>query len=227
MDQRSLLHHPADASHHLPGPALRVGRKGPLATMGWLIAMGSLLQAQTGEPVEEQETALPHDFLDPSSHLPGLPAWVYWLGALLALVIIAGSVILYRRLNKKNLVSSPGRNPLRLALARIHELKEQSETLALPELATELSLTLRRYLADTKSDRALFQTREEFIANQRRLNALPEDERQKLTDFIMKLSQYQYAPPASNEEEADQLITASLERLNALSSNPTDIPTHD
>jgi hypothetical protein len=95
----------------------------------------------------------------------------------------------------------------RRGLAALH-----ASELTAPELATRVSLLLRRYLAELTRDPALYETREEFIGRSDALAQLSPSERSATGGFFDALAQLKYAPlshavdPAPLLERAESLL---------------------
>lgn len=183
------------------------------------------LVAQMAIP-EPVSTELPHDNLDPSQHLPGLPWWVAPLGFLALLALAAVAFKFLRRDRSPSPRSDQSLPPLQQARQALNELNEQGENLDVPTFATKLSLILRTYLATAKNDPSLFETREEFLAQADRLKTLPAGARQKLDELFAELNQFQYARPTSDPSQCQSLLTQARQVLEGLSSTPTsELPT--
>ena len=83
-------------------------------------------------------------------------------------------------------------------------------------LATAVSLALRRFLADSCGEPALFETHEEFLARGEALDRLPEPLREETADTFAALASVKYAadrplPPSDLIELARSLV----DRLHA------------
>lgn len=85
------------------------------------------------------------------------------------------------------------------------------------ETAIRVSMILRRYLARSMNEPALFETHEEFVARHDGLKDLPDDVKSEVGSFFTKLAAVKYAPddiadgdmPGTNAEGA-----ALLERIH-------------
>ncbi|MEM9080399.1 MAG: hypothetical protein AAGC74_06905 [Verrucomicrobiota bacterium] len=178
--------------------------------------------APTDEPPAptDEPPALPHESLDPTPHLPGLPSWLVNLLIALAvftLILLAALIGFLHNLSKQKQTPSSLRNPYHESRQTLLSLKDQ--TLPLAELATRISLTIRRFLADSRSDPSLFETREEFLANHERLRSLPTQARNRLEELLETLSACQYAPPSSEQTKTNQLLDQAIATLDGLASN--------
>lgn len=178
--------------------------------------------APTTPPNETKAPELPElpvEALDPSPHLPGLPGWIIALIAIILLAVLIGVVLLVIKLaGKAQTPLNPGRSPLVVAQERLLALRELPAETPLADLSTQISLILRHYLAASKSEKALYQTREEFIASENRLRNLHPAVAEKTTDFLTELSALQYAPPQTNPEQIAGLIDRGLATLDAIAT---------
>ncbi|WP_411844743.1 hypothetical protein AAFN60_12180 [Roseibacillus persicicus] len=185
--------------------------------------------AQEGlSPAAEQpeSPSLPVELIDPSPHLPGLPGWVMLLLIGIALAIAAGVVALVIQLSRNNETTLTHRqSPFQFALQQLESFRALPENTPLAEITTRISLALRGYLAASKSDSALYQTREEFLTDEERLRHVEEPVRSQTADFLAELSSLQYAPPTSDPEEVTKLIDQGIRILHNLaepSPSPAD-----
>lgn len=179
------------------------------------------LESEQLEPPNPPAEAI--DPIDPSPHLPGLPSWFVVLALVLISAILASVLFLFL---KKSVTQGPlksRKNPLAIARENLLALRDLPAETPLAELSTRISLTLRRYLADSKSDTALYQTREEFVTDEQRLHHVPEPARSETADFLSDLSALQYAPPSLDPNQGQSLIETALQTLDQL-SRPE--PTH-
>lgn len=193
------------------------------------LMVGLVLPAwgQESPPLPDSEQPavppLPVELIDPSPHLPGLPGWIMILLILLVLAIAAGLVVLIIRLGSQNGPLHPPRiSPYIVARKNLEAFRELPNEIPLAEISTRISLVLRAYLAESKSDSALYQTREEFLTDEDRLRHVPEPTRGETAAFLAELSSLQYAPPSSDATLVNGLIDRSLEVLEALA---TPMPT--
>lgn len=173
----------------------------------------------TPVPEAPEVPELPVEALDPAPHLPGLPGWITALIILVALALLTGIVLLVLRLaGKAKPPLSSERNPLHAAQERLLALRDLPAETPLADLSTQISLILRHYLAASKAEKALYQTREEFVTSEDRLRNLPPAIAEKTTDFLTELSALQYAPPQTNPEQVAGLIERGLTTLDAIAT---------
>lgn len=86
------------------------------------------------------------------------------------------------------------------------------------ESAIQVSMILRRYLARSMNEPALFETHEEFIARHDGLKNLPDDVRSEAGAFFSKLAAVKYAPDDIVGMDADHTSAegaALLERIHS------------
>jgi hypothetical protein len=87
----------------------------------------------------------------------------------------------------------------------------------LRDTTIRVSIILRRYLARSMNEPALFETHEEFIARHYGLKDLPDDMRSEVGGFFSKLAAFKYAPDdigSGNAHEIHADGTALLERIH-------------
>jgi len=85
------------------------------------------------------------------------------------------------------------------------------------ETAIRVSMILRRYLARSMNEPALFETHEEFVARHDGLKDLPDDVKSEVGSFFTKLAAVKYAPDDIGEGDArgtDANGAALLERIH-------------
>lgn len=139
-------------------------------------------------------------------------AWWYFAAAGLILAVVLLVVMLRR---KKEAVD-PHREKRE---AYIEAKKDLAKTDAgeLRDTAVLVSVILRRYLARSMQEPALFETQEEFVSRHDALRDLPEDVRQSVAEFFAKLAGVKYAPKQVMAQPAE--IQAGglelLERIHA------------
>lgn len=114
--------------------------------------------------------------------------WVLAAGAVIAVIVF----LLVMVLRKKPVVdaSKEKREAYREAKVALSEC----ESVDPHESTLRVSMILRRYLARSMNEPALFETHEEFIARHDGLKNLPEDLKSELGAFFSKLASVKYAP---------------------------------
>ncbi len=126
----------------------------------------------------------------PESLLPGTPLWI-WLtvGSIVAILIAAGLRLLLRR-SRTRTHQAIRDAAMRDALAALDQLT----TTTARDTAVEVSLILRRFLATTAGDPALYETHEEFVMRQDSLQSLSEATRILSQQSFEQLAKLKYAP---------------------------------
>lgn len=123
-----------------------------------------------------------------------VPAWepqLWWflVGFAVLVVLVVGLGLLLRKKPKVDGLKEK-REAYREAKAAFGE-KESGDA---RENAIKVSMILRRYLAKSMKEPALFETHEEFIARHDGLRDLPEAVRSETGAFFSKLAAIKYAP---------------------------------
>lgn len=182
-----------------------------------------------GAPTEEQaeEAKLPIELLEHSHYLPGFPGWIPVLTALILLVPAALLIWFFAKNFKEKLPSHSKQNHLIEAQRKLSLLRESSPETPLSSIASQISLIIRGYLAHSKSDPSLYQTREEFIQDSQHLTHLSEPVKAKTEDLLEELASLQYAPQKWDQEFLNQTLDRASDNLNAISHSnnlTTDSP---
>lgn len=118
-----------------------------------------------------------------------IPVWWYFGAAGLVLLVVA-LVFLIRRKKTESDPMKEKREAYRAAKKQFQAIQDGSAR----ELAIEVSLILRKYLAKTLGESALFETHEEFIGRDESLANLPEETRAAVSVFFGKLVAVKYGP---------------------------------
>lgn len=156
---------------------------------------------------------------DPFLPAASLPWWVWILIALAAVALIVIILRLFRR--RKALACVDPSIARRRALAALEKIDPSHRA---AEVATAISLILRRFLADTLGDPSLFETHEEFLARHASLDGLPDDQRQQTRDHFASLAHLKYGP--DTEADAQALLSDSRTLLQNLHPAPKQPSTH-
>ena len=186
----------------------------------------SMLAPLPGEENEQSEfPELSSEEVDPTPHLPGLPGWVYLIILFLALIVIALLGFLFFTLlrNNKKISAPPLRNSLAQAEEKLLALRQYPTETPLAEISTRISIIVRQYLLESKSDSSLYQTREEFHTDEHHLASVPEPAKSETAEFLTDLASLQYAPPKSNPQQIESLIERGLKTLRSI-AHPTTQP---
>ena len=169
--------------------------------------------ATGNEPSSQPDLpTLEHGVPEPEVYLPGTPPWVWGLVAAGVILLIVFIVWLARRLKGSPApVPPPLRNHYKEALSALDHLEGSLENQPLNEVASETSLIVRRYLASTSAEPALFQTIEEFEARQ---IALPKE----ATTLLRDLNAAKYSRSSHDPSRAREFIKRSQDCLKTIDS---------
>ena len=147
-----------------------------------------------------------------------VPTWepqAWWFFAAAGLVVLLLFVVLLL-LRSRKIAADPGRERREAYKEAKSDFKDYHGT-NFREAAAWVSLVLRRYLAKSMSEPALFETHEEFVGRHDGLKDLPEDVRADVGRYFSFLAALKYAPEAGNEITADEITSggaALLERIH-------------
>ena len=163
--------------------------------------------------MEEKENAF--ELVESRDALELVPTWevqAWWfLAAGSALLVLALLIFLRRRAKVSPDPHKEKREAYAAAKAELAAIAESGSR----EMATAVSIALRKYLARSLNEPALFETHEEFIGRHEVLKDLPEDVRAETEAFFGKLAGMKYAPedmPVDGSRPEDGL--AVLERIH-------------
>ena len=183
---------------------------------------------QPNDPRDQEKEEL--EVIDPSPHLPRIPGWFVILTAIIVLLPLGLLVFFFLQKKSPLSLSASSRNPFAFARERLFALKKFPPETPLAEISTCISLIIRQYLAESKSEAALYQTREEFLSDTERLHHIDEPQKSVTADFLSELASLQYAPPSSDPAHSEVLIERSLTNLDGLAQpapHPTPVAAHD
>lgn len=139
-------------------------------------------------------------------------AWWFFAAAL----AIASLILLVIVLRRKRPAHDPAKERREAYLEAKAELAKECGGDS-REAAIRVSLILRRYLAKSMDEPALFETHEEFISRHDILKDLPEDVRAEVGGFFSKLAAQKYAPDdavGGSAPETEAEGAALLERIH-------------
>lgn len=122
-----------------------------------------------------------------------VPTWepqLWWFFAGAVIVILVVLLILLLRKKPKLEVLQVKREAYEEAKAAFGAGESEDAR----ENAIQVSMILRRYLAKSMNEPALFETHEEFVARHNGLKDLPEDIRSEVGSFFSKLAAIKYLP---------------------------------
>lgn len=143
---------------------------------------------------------------------PPLPLWAWIAIGLAALVLLAGVIAMLRR--KKDAAAGTPRAATEEAYRRAVAELEAISGGSIQEVATRVSVTLRRYLAVACSDPALFETHEEFISRHGALEKYPEELRDFTAEGFSHLARLKYGREAKGDPAV--LVSGSRQLLDRL-----------
>ena len=167
-----------------------------------------------------------HDIADPEPFLtePSTPWWIWLLLGLGILSILILALAYFRKPSEKQ------RRETLLDKARkdLKKLKSAADNLPPHQVATRISLIIRRYLEAAFNDPALFETNEEFTLRPNALNNLTPESRQAIITHLSELSRIKYAPQEGNHPtsligDAETLL-AKIELHVSPASSPSQAP---
>ena len=158
-----------------------------------------------------QPPSLEHGIPDPETYLPGTPDWYWWYligGIVLTILAILWLLkLLFQRPEKAQALA--GRDIYTHAIESLNLLESQCGTKLVSEVAAEASLSIRTYLAGSRSEPALYETVEEFQARQ---SVLPADANSHLNE----LNDAKYSKSEIDETRSMRLIKQSRSCLEKL-----------
>lgn len=169
--------------------------------------------------VDDAPPSLDHGIPPPETYLPGTPVWFWWtlgIGIVTLFILLVWALKLLRQAPKT--AAPVPRDLFTPSMATLANLEEECSREPVSVIAARASLTLRTYLADTRSEPALYETAEEFEARQSKLPA-------SANAFLNDLNHAKYAKSSIDEERARQWIEQSRECLKKLHAfSPKDPP---
>ncbi len=156
------------------------------------------------------------ELIDTPKDIELVPTWqveAWWFFVAAGLIVLVVAFILF--LKRKRPTHDPLREK-REAYSEAEAALSVAGERGSRETAIEVSLILRRYLARSLNEPALFETHEEFIARHDGLASLPEDVRNATGEFFERLAALKYAPEEASAEASSALVTDGkvlLERI--------------
>jgi hypothetical protein len=164
--------------------------------------------------MEENQNSL--ELVESRSALELVPAWepqAWWFFAAVALVILLLLLVHLFRSRKK--VEDPDREKreaYKEAKADFHGHVAGN----FREAAAWVSMVLRRYLARSMGEPALFETHEEFVSRHDGLKDLPDDVRREVGDFFTILAALKYAPEEGAPVTAEEITAGGTDLLERI-----------
>jgi hypothetical protein len=158
-----------------------------------------------------QPPSLEHGIPDPETYLPGTPDWYWWFligGIVLTILALLWFLkLLFQRPEKPQPLA--GHDIYTPAIESLDSLASQCGTKLVSEVAAEASLSIRTYLAGSRSEPALYETVEEF---QSRQSVLPADANHHLNE----LNDAKYSKSEVDETRSRGLVKQSKSCLEKL-----------
>ena len=158
------------------------------------------------------------ELAEPRDAIDLVPTWdpqLWWV--LAAVAVIAALVLLVAILLRRKPVVDASKEK-REAYLEAKAALSGDEVTEPRESAIRVSMILRRYLARSMNEPALFETHEEFIARHDGLKDLPDALKSEVGDFFSKLAADKYAPDDHVSIEANTTYAegaALLERIHS------------
>jgi hypothetical protein len=137
-------------------------------------------------------------------------AWWYFAGVAAVLAI----VVLVLLLKRGKTVPDPHKEKREAYNEAKTEFAKPSGTDARAE-AQRVSAIIRRYLARSMGEPALFETHEEFVSRHEALKGLPDDVRESVGAFFADLAALKYAPTVPDADHTG-IHTGGLELLEGI-----------
>jgi len=174
-------------------------------------------------PSEELPT-LDHGIPPPETYLPGTPLWYWWAAGVGAMAVILLLHRAWQILKPAPRATPPPKEDLfGPAMASLEELESSCGREDLSVIAARASLAVRVYLADSRSEPALYETAEEFQARQ---GILPSG----ANALLDELAEAKYAQSGPAKKKARGLIVRSrtclekLHRTDPEKAPPPELP---
>ncbi len=170
--------------------------------------------------MEESDFYQLRDPLPADPFLPaaaGLPLWIWILIAVAAISLPTLLFVRIRRRKPSPAIDLPAAR--RKAIAALNAINPATGATA---VATSVSLLLRRFLADTLADPALFETHEELLARDAALAGLPDKQLAPTRDHFATLARLKYGP--DTEADTQALLTDARSLLTQLQPTITPPP---
>ncbi len=146
-----------------------------------------------------------------------VPTWDPQLWWVFAAVAVIGAIVLFVFLLFRKKPAFDALKEKREAYLEAKAAFSGSDAEPPRESAISVSMILRRYLARSMNEPALFETHEEFIARHDGLKNLPDDLKSEVAMFFSKLASAKYAPDDIVTTEATSTHAegaALLERIH-------------
>lgn len=170
--------------------------------------------------------------LAPLATFPG-PRWPWVLLALVAIVLVAGLIYLWRHRAEDDAPvppsprTTPQQPPYEAAVQRLNTLEQHtdwSDPSALEVFFVEVSMTLRRYVAARLDVAALERTTDELIRDLRRRTVLPTEAVDLLDDVLTRADLVKFADKRPTGREGHAALDTARTTLDALERALPDPP---
>ena len=148
----------------------------------------------------------------PESLVPATDHTLLWIG----LGVLAFLILIYVLMRKQRKAAKSPTNLRAQAYARAKKALDSLIPANARDAAVQVSLIIRRFLADAVGDPSLFQTHEEFISRQDSLRKLKPEASAACSAGFARLARLKYAPEIPDEDPATVVADARklLETLN-------------
>jgi LPXTG-motif cell wall-anchored protein len=145
-----------------------------------------------------------------------VPTWelqVWWFFVAAGVILLIGLLFFFWKRRKPVIdLQAEKKQAYANAKAELGNLSSEDSRY----LAIETSIILRRYLARSMGEPALFETNEEFISRHNALADLPAELRDDIASFFSALALVKYAPKGGFSEETGYTQATSLALLERM-----------
>lgn len=164
------------------------------------------------------------DIIETPEKAPLLLGW-QWLLLICLCILMLCLIIAYLKFRRN---SSSSVNHLNKALKRLKKIEQSNSDNSLDSnlLTVELSLITREYLQGQFLNQSIFQTHQEFIADHKDLEIIPESARASLSSYLTTLANHKYSPDHQLPAEINKLIQLTESLLKGIHSSAPDTKTN-
>ncbi len=147
-----------------------------------------------------------------------VPTWElewWWIALPVAALLMVG--LLGYFLLRKSRTEDPNKNKREAFQQALSELAQLDASLG-KENVIMVSLAIRKYLAKSMNEPALYETHEEFIGRHDAIKDLKEDLKLEISDYFSQLAAIKYGPSEGQDIHFDDLkqgATKLLERIHS------------
>jgi len=172
----------------------------------------------------DQPTEELRDITAPTEFIPNPePSALIWILLLLCIAAVTALVWPLLRRKKGTAKGDDNKQFFIAAKKQIEELKPQTSTLTVGEVATTLSLIIRDYITKVTKDPTLFETHEEFAYRNDSLECFPEKARELTKTFFDQLAISKYGPSRNQVSVSENLCDEASKLLHGLDSSQKKI----